>query len=298
MIGRLYSNAFSALKRSFFPIWGVSLFAELLILIGSLLFGIIPGAALAIAILLGSAMSLAFLRVYRGERPHCIQLFDTCRDWHTVKRMLAGMGWMTLWIFIWSLIPIVGIIFAVIRGYEYSLTPYILANEPDVSPTHAIKVSSSKTKGYKARMFGADMLCVGVFIAAMLIIWLICVLPGILGFYRTSARLLPAATALTVIIEVIYILVAPMLLGLIHGGFYDEISNRALCPKCGTPIAPDAVFCSSCGANLSHAQPEVGGTNDGAELRVEDDCRFCPRCGAELEDGCIFCTECGFKVDG
>ena len=38
-------------------------------------------------------------------------LFDCFRDWQTIKRVLAGMGWMILWIFLWSLIPIALIVF-------------------------------------------------------------------------------------------------------------------------------------------------------------------------------------------
>ena len=43
-------------------------------------------------------------------------------DLATIKRVLCGMGWMMLWIFLWSLIPIVGIVFGIIRTYEYRPT--------------------------------------------------------------------------------------------------------------------------------------------------------------------------------
>ena len=72
--------------------------------------------------------------------------------------MLCGMGWMMLWLFLWSLIPIVGWIFAIIRAYAWRLTPYILVQEPDVAPTQAIKVSAQRTRGFKGKMFWADVL--------------------------------------------------------------------------------------------------------------------------------------------
>ena len=66
--------------------------------------------------------------------------------------------------FLWSLIPVVGIVFGVIRAYEYRFTPYILMTRDDVKPTEAIKVSKAETMGYKGKMFGADMLATGAWI--------------------------------------------------------------------------------------------------------------------------------------
>ncbi len=81
------------------------------------------------------------------------QLFDTFKDWKTVKkRVLCGMGWAGLWIFLWSLIPVAGIVFGIIRTYEYRLTPYILA-EPDMPITEAIKVGRENAR----RLQGQDV---------------------------------------------------------------------------------------------------------------------------------------------
>ena len=55
--------------------------------------------------------------------------------------MVGGMAWMSLWIFLWSLIPVVGIVFGVIRMYEYRFVPYILMTRDDVKPTDALRVS-------------------------------------------------------------------------------------------------------------------------------------------------------------
>ena len=81
--------------------------------------------------------------------------------------MLGGLAWMYLWIFLWSLIPVVGIVFGVIRAYEYRFTPYILMTRDDVKPTEAIKVSKAETMGYKGKMFGADMLAIGAWMGGI-----------------------------------------------------------------------------------------------------------------------------------
>lgn len=159
-IKTIYSRAFAVLRKKPFLLWGISLLAMLLSALSVPLLGVIPAASIAVSMLLQTAMTLIYLRGYRGEEIAVTQLFDTFKDWKTVKRVLCGMGWASLWIFLWSLIPVAGIVFGIIRTYEYRLTPYILMHEPDVPITEAIKVSREKTRGYKAKMFGADALYV------------------------------------------------------------------------------------------------------------------------------------------
>ena len=136
-IKTIYSRAFAVLRKKPFLLWGISLLAMLLSALSVPLLGVIPAASIAVSMLLQTAMTLIYLRGYRGEEIAVTQLFDTFKDWKTVKRVLCGMGWASLWIFLWSLIPVVGIVFGIIRTYEYRLTPYILMHEPDVPITEA-----------------------------------------------------------------------------------------------------------------------------------------------------------------
>ena len=140
-IKTIYSRAFAVLRKKPFLLWGISLLAMLLSALSVPLLGVIPAASIAVSMLLQTAMTLIYLRGYRGEEIAVTQLFDTFKDWKTVKRVLCGRGWASLWIFLWSLIPVAGIVFGIIRTYEYRLTPYILMHEPDVPITEAIKVS-------------------------------------------------------------------------------------------------------------------------------------------------------------
>lgn len=78
---------------------------------------------------------MIFLHTYQtGEEPHTADLFQTFRK-DRFLRVVGGMAWMSLWIFLWSLIPVVGIVFGVIRMYEYRFVPYILMTRDDVKPT-------------------------------------------------------------------------------------------------------------------------------------------------------------------
>lgn len=253
MLKIIYTRALKVLMKKPLALWGISLLNVLLISVGSTLCGVVPILAIAITLLLSTSMIMVYLHGYRGEEVKAVQLFDAFKDWATIKRVLCGMGWMALWIFLWSLIPIVGPIFAMIRMYEYRLVPYILVTEPDVKPADAIKVSKERTMGYKAKMFWADVLVgVAIFVVS-LVLGLLCAIPyvgvlfGIILFLFTVA-----AGVLT-----------PLFMGLIQAAFYEEIQNPTIaivqtssapgifCPNCGNAVAADSAFCPSCGNKLN-----------------------------------------------
>ena len=242
MIMEIYRRAFSILMKKPVRLWGISLLGVFLSGVGSALFGIIPGVAIAISLLLSTSLTMVYLHGYRGEEVKSVDLFECFRDWTTIKRVLCGMGWMLLWIFLWSLIPIVGIIFGIIRGYQYRLTPYILMQEPDVKPSEAIKVSKERTKGWKGKMFGADILVYVVFYVVMIILVLLTRIPvaGVLF------------GIITVLFVICFFILLPLFLGLVHAAFYEEIQKWGTYPgrqayvrekPAPAPAAPGGYLC-------------------------------------------------------
>ena len=213
MIMEIYKKALAVLMQKPLRLWGISLLSILLTTVGAVLFGVIPGVALAIELLLETSMTMIYLRGYRGKGVSTLNLFDCFRDWTTVKRVLCGMGWMMLWIFLWSLIPVVGWIFGIIRTYEYRLTPYILMQEPNVKPTDAIKLSKERTMGWKGKMFWADILVVVLFYAAILVLTLFARIPYI-GVLFALAMFIGG---------ICFIVLLPLFLGLVRSAFYEEI---------------------------------------------------------------------------
>ena len=212
----MFYCAFAVLRKKPFLLWGISLLAMLLSALSVPLLGVIPAASIAVSMLLQTAMTLIYLRGYRGEEIAVTQLFDTFKDWKTVKRVLCGMGWASLWIFLWSLIPIVGIVFGIIRMYEYRFVPYILMTRDDVKPTDAIKISKQETMGYKGKMFGADILLGAVYLGAFLVFTLLGEIPYLGVLFRI----------LWVLIAIAYGLLAPLFSGIMQAAFYVEIQNR------------------------------------------------------------------------
>ncbi len=230
MIMAIYKKALDVLLKKPFRLWGITLLFLFLTCVGSALCGIaIPIFGLAVSVLLSTSMTLIFLHGYRGEEVKAVNLFDCFRDWQTIKRVLAGMGWMILWIFLWSLIPIVGIIFGIIRTYEYRLTPYILMMEPDVKPTEAIKLSKERTNGWKGKMFLADILIFVAFCLAVLVL---------AAF--SSIRYIGWIFALALIVlYVVFCLFVTLFLGLVQSAFYEKIYGREKEPAfIPAPAAP------------------------------------------------------------
>ena len=240
MLSTIYGRAFKVLLKKPFKLWGLSLLSILLSsVLGALCGAAIPVLALSIGLLIGTSMTIIFLRGYRGEEVKAAQLFECFKDWNTIKRVLLGLGWMYLWIFLWSLIPIVGPFIALVRVYEYRLTPYILVFEPNVSITDAIKISAQKTAGYKLQMWLADFAYVILFIVAVIILAVLAAIPLIGVFFGLILFLLYIA----------FIALAPLFAGLVQAAFYEEITSVAIkyCPNCGLKLTADVNVCPACG---------------------------------------------------
>lgn len=243
MLMTIYKRAFKVMMSKPLKLWGLSLLAILLSSVAGVLCGAaIPVLGLSVGFLLTTSMTLIFLRGYRGEEVHTVQLFECFKDWQTIKRVLLGMGWMALWIFLWCLIPIVGFVFAIIRLYEYRLTPYILVFEPDVPITEAINVSKTRTNGYKAQMFLADFIYIAGFIVACVLLGLLCSIPVVKYFFMFVAFVFVLA----------FYALAPLFAGLVQAAFYEEITNPSVaapttCLGCGSKLAPNSAFCPVCG---------------------------------------------------
>lgn len=269
MIKTILTRAIQVVLKKPIRLWGISLLASLLTSVFGFLCGVtIPGLGIASSLLLSVGLTMVFLHGYRGEQVRAVQLFDAFKDWGTIKRTLCGMGWMTLWIFLWALIPIVGIVFAIIRSYEYRLVPYILVNEPDVKPTEAIKVSKERTMGYKTSMFLTDLIPVAAVIVVILVFGLLGMIPKAGGFF----------IFLLVVALILLALILPLLMGLIKSAYYEEITHPSMsiartavkvCPFCGETVDADVVFCPKCGQKIGGVE-EIAKKAEEIEEKAEE----------------------------
>lgn len=278
MISSLYKKTWAVLMKRPFHLWGISLLVIVLYWAACIGFIGVPAVAFCVALLLTASMEMIYLNCYRtGLEPKTSYLFAAFhkeRIWH----VLGGMAWRYLWIFLWSLIPIVGPVFGIIRSYEYAFVPYILMTREDIKPTEAIKISKQETMGYKGKMFGADVLLVGLYLAALLLLSLFGAIPYLGVLFKIVRFLLIFAFGLF----------SPLFLGILHAAFYVEIQNRRAAQQ--QPAAPTTPIIPA-----PAQEPE---TNAEAAPVQSAAAPVCPHCGAAIETaGAAFCTACGGRLD-
>ena len=167
-----YRAALHVLAEKPIRLWGLSLLYGLIAaLIGSL-GAAVPLISLPIVMLLQLGFTGVLLDGFHGKEVRSEQLFQGFRK-EELLRNAGGMCWQGLWNLIWAFVPVMN----VIKYYSYSLVPYILLTDKEISPTEALRKSMRMTDGYKGKMFGADvLLIVGIWIV-MLVLGLLMRIP-------------------------------------------------------------------------------------------------------------------------
>lgn len=304
MISNLYQKTFSVLMKRPLRLWGITLLSSVLLVVVHIGFIGIPAVGFCAALLLEASMSMIYLNSYRtGLEPKTSYLLAAFRK-DRIWRVLGGMAWMNLWIFLWFLIPIVGFVFAAIRAYEYRFVPYILMTRDDVRPTEALKVSKEETMGYKGKLFGADLLLEGVYFVVILLLSLLSMIPYV-GIVFTILR---------IVLTVVFGVLAPLFLGILHAAFYVEIQNRRAAGQQPSAPAQPVPPVIPAPASEPETQPAPQGepvvTAQEPEVPVQPEPEQeapeqpqsaeprCPHCGAAVKTpGAVFCTSCGRRLD-
>jgi uncharacterized membrane protein len=124
-------------KANFTNQYGVSIGAYILI---TLISGAVSGITFGIgALLLVPPLVVGYayfcIRVYRGERGDIGEMFSA--GFNDYGRSLGGILWMYLFTWLWSLLFIIP---GIVKYFAYFMTPYILADSRNVSPTDALKI--------------------------------------------------------------------------------------------------------------------------------------------------------------
>ncbi len=88
------------------------------------------------------------LSIYRGVTPSIETIFST--GFSNYWRKVGSILWMQLFTFLWTLRFIIP---GIIKSFAYAMTPYILADYPQVPATEAIKISMKMTQGHKGEIF-------------------------------------------------------------------------------------------------------------------------------------------------
>lgn len=86
---------------------------------------------------------------------------------------------MYLYTFLWSLLFIIP---GYIKMFEYSMIPYLLAENPNMSRKRAFELSKAMTKGYKGKLFVLGLSFIGWYLLGLLVTLITCG-AGSIGIY-------------------------------------------------------------------------------------------------------------------
>ena len=125
----------------------------------AVLVSMIPWAGTLLSLLLipmGWGFYIAFLRNDRGaEDPFNISgLFDGYKDF---VRIFCTMLLVNIYTFLWTLLLIIP---GIIKQLSYAMTPYILADNPELSNNSAIERSMAMMEGHKMDLFLMELVFV------------------------------------------------------------------------------------------------------------------------------------------
>jgi len=143
------TNAKAALKANYWPIVGwLVLAAVILSASGGLCAAYIGIAAVIIVTpVITTGTALFSYRAYLGRKAGSDELFG---GFHNLGHVIGGVWWMMLFQYLWTLLFIIP---GIIKGIAYSMTPFILADQPEVGAQDALKLSMAMTNGHKSEIF-------------------------------------------------------------------------------------------------------------------------------------------------
>lgn len=140
---------------------GRSLDGGLAVITGILLIVIALAGILAIAytFFVGNIITIGrdgwALRYIRGENLSVGAVFDGFKIY---KPVLAAGALRTVYTALWSLLFVIP---GIVKAYAYSMTGYIIYENPNLSAEQAIDISNRMTQGYKGELFVLDLSFIG-----------------------------------------------------------------------------------------------------------------------------------------
>lgn len=139
--------------------WGIAIGGCFLYLIASSICQNIPVLGPIATLILSGPFQLGLtkfiLSIARNREPRIEQLFEGFNDF---TRSMQAYLRMLLYIILWSLLLIVP---GIIAAFSYSMTFYILADDPNISAVDALNKSKSMMDGHKMDLFLMSLSFIG-----------------------------------------------------------------------------------------------------------------------------------------
>lgn len=146
--------------------WGTPILACFLMFVIAMVGGVIPFLGYFISLVISGPLALGlilyFLKFSRDEKPPVSTIFE---GFNNFGKALGLYLWTVLWVILWMLLLIVP---GIIKAISYSMSFYILADNPNIGVKKALKLSIAITEGYKGRLFMLGLSFIGWAILAIL----------------------------------------------------------------------------------------------------------------------------------
>lgn len=171
-IGELKAGAKGSLQGNF----GTCLLAEL---VGSAIKAVsvvIPFGPLLISGPIDVGIAGLFAACTDHEKPQFSDMFQGFRE-NFGENFLLGLL-KSLFLFLWGLLFIIP---GLVKSYSYAMVEYLMAREPDLSATEALKLSCDLMHGNKMKLFLLDLSFIGWILLVILTV-------GIAAFYVEPYR--------------------------------------------------------------------------------------------------------------
>ena len=138
------------------------------------------GVIFFIAVPLSVNLNGIFIKIYNKENASANELFSNFSV--NYLRKVGGMAWMALFTYLWTLLLVIP---GIIKGYAYSMTPFILADCPNVPAKEALKLSMRMTNGHKMKLFIFDLSFIGWLLLGTLTLHIL-TFAFVLPYYQTA----------------------------------------------------------------------------------------------------------------
>lgn len=125
------------------------------------------GSLLGLAqFLIGGVIEVGFAGyLLKQHNRNDLQLQDLFSQFHRFGQGFAQKFLRNLYVTLWGLLFVIP---GIVKGYAYAMTPFIMAENPDMSANDAITVSVELMNGHKGELFTLDLTFIGWSILAAL----------------------------------------------------------------------------------------------------------------------------------
>ena len=175
--------------------WGVAILSVIIVGIISGICGVIPTVGGLISLVITGPLTLGlvvvFSKLVKGEKAEIVNVFDGFKNF--VNSFLLYIL-ISIFTFLWSLLFVIP---GIVMSYAYSMSYYILKDNPELSANEARKQSIEMMRGNKWRLFCLDFSFIGwsllsILTFGILMLWVTPVMEASHAAFYESLKPAPA----------------------------------------------------------------------------------------------------------